>query len=170
MRKVLILDTSMLCVWLGVPGKETCGPPRDSWDRARVTRLLKKEEREGTTFVLPLASIIETGNHIAQAPRLRYEKAQELGKLMEQAADERSPWAPFTKQAELWSPEALKRLAREWPQKAAESSSLGDATIAAVAALYDSLRFRVEILTGDAGLKAQEPAKPRLVPRRRQAR
>ena len=25
MRKVLILDTSILCVWLKVPGKETCG-------------------------------------------------------------------------------------------------------------------------------------------------
>ena len=26
MRKVLVIDTSVLCVWLKVPGKETCGP------------------------------------------------------------------------------------------------------------------------------------------------
>ena len=25
-KKVLIFDTSVLCVWLKVPGKETCGP------------------------------------------------------------------------------------------------------------------------------------------------
>ena len=26
MKKVLVIDTSVLCVWLKVPGKETCGP------------------------------------------------------------------------------------------------------------------------------------------------
>ncbi len=25
MKKVLVVDTSVLCVWLKVPGKETCG-------------------------------------------------------------------------------------------------------------------------------------------------
>ena len=25
MKKVLIIDTSIMCVWLQVPGKETCG-------------------------------------------------------------------------------------------------------------------------------------------------
>ena len=25
MKKVLVIDTSVLCVWLKVPGKETCG-------------------------------------------------------------------------------------------------------------------------------------------------
>jgi len=36
MRKVLIMDTSILCVWLGVPGMATCGPDTDKWDRPRV--------------------------------------------------------------------------------------------------------------------------------------
>jgi hypothetical protein len=40
-----------------------------------------KEIDEGTILVLPLATIIETGNHIAQSPNLRYEKAQELAQL-----------------------------------------------------------------------------------------
>lgn len=31
MRKVLIIDTSILCVWLQVAGMETCGPNNDRW-------------------------------------------------------------------------------------------------------------------------------------------
>ena len=40
------------------------------------------EEKLKTTFVLPLASIIETGNHIAQSSNLRYETALKLAELM----------------------------------------------------------------------------------------
>jgi len=29
MKKVLIMDTSILCVWLDVPGMATCGPDDD---------------------------------------------------------------------------------------------------------------------------------------------
>lgn len=71
MRKVLILDTSILCVWLEVPGMGHCGPNDDRWDGTRVTNKIRAEEKDGTTFVLPLASIIETGNHIAHAPHNR---------------------------------------------------------------------------------------------------
>jgi hypothetical protein len=36
MKRILILDTSILCVWLEVPGMETCGPNHDVWNRKRV--------------------------------------------------------------------------------------------------------------------------------------
>ncbi len=36
MIKVLIFDTSILCVWLGVPGKVTCGSKENYWDKAKV--------------------------------------------------------------------------------------------------------------------------------------
>lgn len=64
MKKVLIIDTSILCVYLGVPGKETCGSESNKWNKIKVDEILKKEEEAKTTFVLPLATIIETGNHI----------------------------------------------------------------------------------------------------------
>lgn len=64
MKKVLILDTSILCVYLEVPGKETCGFEDDRWDKKRVDRFLQEAE-ENYTFVLPLTAIVETGNHIA---------------------------------------------------------------------------------------------------------
>lgn len=122
-----------------------------------------------STLVLPMATIIETGNHISQADSRRFEKATELAKLMEDAAEQRSPWAAFTEQSHLWDEAGLKGLAREWPELAKTGFSIGDATIKHVAELYARMGFTVEILTGDAGLKAYQPESRPPVPRRRKA-
>lgn len=166
-QKVLIIDTSVLCCWLKVPGKEVAGPVDDRWDHARVKRLLDAERLEGSTFVLPIATLIETGNHIAQAPILRYERATALADHLRDAADAATPWAAFTEQSELWDSSNLRTLAANWPALAAGGTSIGDATIKDVAEYYASAGCSVEILTGDQGLKAYEPAKPPLIPRRR---
>ncbi|MHB1629989.1 MAG: hypothetical protein ACYCVB_16735 [Bacilli bacterium] len=166
--KVLILDTSMLCCWLQVPGKETCGSRDDTWDKARVDSLLNGEIQKGATLVLPLATIIETGNHISQSPRLRYETAQRFGSLIMKTAERRSPWAAFSDQSALWSAEQLKHLAETWPDKAAQRISIGDAMIIAVAEYYSKIQsIQVEILTGDAGLKAYQAVMELPKPRRR---
>ncbi|HYX16161.1 MAG TPA: hypothetical protein VE944_17685 [Nostoc sp.] len=65
MRKVLLIDTSLLCVWLQVPGRETAG--NNEGDFERVNQKIQAEIDTLTTLVLPLAAVIETGNHIAQA-------------------------------------------------------------------------------------------------------
>lgn len=168
MKKVMILDTSILCVWLNVPGMEDCGPAHDKWDRQRVADKIATEERNSTIFVLPLASIIETGNHIAQAAHSRRERGELLANLMRQSANQETPWAAFSEQSVLWSQEKLVELAEKWPTMAANKLSLGDATIKDVAEFYARMNYQVEILTGDVGLKAYEPAGPVAVPRRRQ--
>jgi len=100
MRKVLIIDTSILCVWLKVPGKTTCGPNDDLWDWQRVDKKIQDEDRPGTTFVLPLASIIETGNHIAQVKKgNRKALADTLEDLIRKSADAQTPWAAFSEQS-----------------------------------------------------------------------
>jgi cytochrome c553 len=71
---------------------------------------------------------------------------------------------------QLWSPEKLNHLADTWPALADQKLSLGDATIKDVAEYYAQMRYHVEILTGDQGLKAYEPAAPVTVPRRKQRR
>lgn len=111
-------------------------------------------------------TLIETGNHIAQAASRRYEAAQSLAKLIA-AADGTTPWAAFTEQSTLWEAEQLKQLATQWPPLAAEKISIGDATIKTVAEYYAKMGFQVEILTGDGGLKAYQPATPTRIPRRR---
>lgn len=169
MKKVLILDTSILCVWLEVPGMTDCGPDGDKWDRKRVAEKIEEEERGPTTFVLPLATIIETGNHIAHSAHSR-ERGEALADLMKKSANQETPWAAFSEQSVLWSPEKLVALANSWPVLAAQKLSLGDATIKDVAEYYAQMGYRVEILTGDRGLKAHEPIAPTEIPRRKKRR
>lgn len=113
--------------------------------------------------------IIETGNHIAQAAHSRRQRAETLADLIRKSADETTPWAAFSDQSTLWKPENLRALAYKWPEMADQRFSLGDATIKEVAEFYAQTHgWQVEILTGDQGLKAYEPAIAVDVPRRRQ--
>ena len=164
---VLILDTSVLCCWLRVPGKEETGPVDDCWNHARIDALLQTARALNSTFVLPLATLIETGNHIAQAASLRFERASELARCLRDAAEATSPWAAFTDQSELWSTDGLLALASHWPALASQRISIGDATIKDVAEYYAKAGFSVELLTADAGLKAYQPAQALSEPRRR---
>jgi hypothetical protein len=167
MRHILVIDTSVLCVWLEVPEKETCGPLNDLWDKARVDEFLEAEEKKGTLFVLPLAVIIETGNHIAQSKNA-WECANALCKIIRKTIDTESPWADFSHQDVLWSPDKLRLLVNEWPEFAKAKFSIGDMTIKTVAEYYAESRYVVHILTGDDGLKAYEPVATPLIPRRYQ--
>lgn len=139
----------------------------DHWNRARVETLIEEETESRSTFVLPLATIVETGNHIAQAPDRRYDTATELMTLLKRTLDEEEPWAAFSHQADLWGQRNLESLVTSWPTLAASGLSLGDATIKNVAEFYASTGFEVMIATGDQGLKAYEAVAPPRIPRRR---
>ena len=168
MSKVLVLDTSVLCVWLQISGKDTMGKANDIWDYKRVNHKIEEEIAKRTVLVLPLASIIETGNHISQSPGDRFTLAETFADLIRKTANNETPWAAFTVQSNLWSAEKLNALADNWPILAASKLSLGDATIKDVAEYYAEQGSTVEIFTGDQGLKAYEPiVKPAKIPRRR---
>lgn len=168
MKKVLIIDTSILCVWLRVVGRDTCGPDNDRWTYERVCKKIDEEQQAGTTFILPVATIIETGNHIAHANGDRFAMAGRLVDVIVNAANAASPWAAFTEQKELWDNDGLAALATRWRETVASAQSLGDASIVDVANYYAKIGIEVEILTGDQGLKAYQPIVPKRVPRRRQ--
>lgn len=166
MRKVLIIDTCILCVFLRVSDMDDCGPDNDKWGYERVSKKIQAEIYDGSTLVLPMATLIETGNHIAQANGDRFGVATELSKIIIKVANEEEPWAAFTFQSKLWNEENLIKLARMWPILAAQGISIGDATIKDVAEYYVESGYNVEILTGDQGLKAYEPSVVS-IPRRR---
>ena len=166
-KKVLIFDTSVLCIWLRVPGKETCGPEDNRLNYDVVNAKIEEEKKQGTTFVLPIASIIETGNHIAHSTGDRHVVGHAFADIISATADQISPWAAFTEQSELWKKENLKVLAERWKESVISGQSLGDASIVDVANYYASAEFDVEIFTGDKGLKAYEPSTPMVKPRRR---
>jgi len=165
-KKVLVIDTSILCCLLAIPGKETCGAGEDQWTKAKVEAVLEQETN--SVWVLPLASIIETGNHIAQAAHSRFDLATAFAEILNSAANATAPWTAFSEQSELWSPTSIISLGETWPPLAAGGTSIGDATIKSVADYYARGGIPVEIMTGDAGLKAYEPSQPAMIPRRRQ--
>lgn len=167
MGKVLILDTSILCVWLQVRGKETCGSEDNRWEYEAVEDKIKAEIANKTILVLPLAAIIETGNHIAQCNGDKYDLINSFVELINNAADETTPWAAFTQQSELWNKNGLKNLSNRWKETAIGGQSLGDASIVDVANYYAETGYYVEIFTGDQGLKAYEPVNKPMTPRRR---
>jgi hypothetical protein len=177
-KKIWVIDTCVLLAWLDVPGKNTCEIEGEKWDKSYVEELI--QQAENTTLVLPLATLIETGNHIAQIKKSygsqRYPLAQKLAELLIEAIDEKSPWAAFTEQYDLWEEETLKKLAKEWPPLAAQADakkdkgglSMGDVTIKWIAEYYADMGYHVKTLTGDQGLKSYEPVlKTQKPPRRR---
>lgn len=166
-QKVLVFDTSILCVWLEVPGFETCGKEGDQWDYARVSRKIEEEISKNTVFVLPLAVLIETGNHISQSRGDRYELGERFKQLLLDSVDNREPWVAFSEQNTLWNDDKLRELANQFPQLFSQGISIGDATIRDVAGYYAKLGHPVKIFTGDEGLKAYEPDVKTLTPRRR---
>lgn len=103
-EKVLVIDTSVLCVWLKVPGRKLVVQAMP-WLHTRWSLRNRGRKKKGTTFILPLATIIETGNHIAHSSGDRMSLGEEFAQIMIDSADEKSPWAAFTEQSSLWNPE-----------------------------------------------------------------
>ena len=168
MKKIIVIDTSIFCVWLKLPGFETCGPTNDSWTFERVNEKIEQEILDNSTLVLPLATIIETGNHISQCLGDRFGLATAFCNILIKSIDNENPWAAFSEQSDLWDNDNVKKLTNDWPKLAAQQVSIGDATIKDVADYYFESGWNVEILTGDGGLKSYEPLRPpTLVPRRR---
>lgn len=167
MKKVLIIDTSIMCVWLKVPGKETCGPDNNRWTYQRVVEAIEREIAEGSILILPWATIIETGNHIAQAKGDRHEVVNKFVQYVVNALDGNVPWAAFTEQFGLMERDSLKKTLATWSSTALTGQSLGDAMIVDVVRYYEAYNAEVVILTGDEGLKAYESApKSTRIPRR----
>ncbi|MDK2807337.1 MAG: hypothetical protein PWP24_66 [Clostridiales bacterium] len=168
MKKILIIDTSILCVYLKVPDMDDCGSDVDKWDYCRVSQKIDDEIQDNSTLVLPMATLIETGNHVAHANGNRFDVALKLSEIIIKVANEEEPWAAFTFQRKLWDEDGLVKLANSWPILAAQGISIGDATIKDVAEYYAQSGYNVEILTGDAGLKSYQPVSRDIpVPRRR---
>lgn len=166
MQRVLVIDTSILCCWLQINGKETSGPSDDIWDYNRVDNHINERLNDGWFLVLPLASLLETGNHIANSAGLRFEQATELGNMLRKSANRDAPWAAFVDQAALFEQSKLIDIANNWPELAAGGMSIGDYLIVDVANYYARAGIEVELLTGDEGLKAYQPAVPVKAPRR----
>jgi hypothetical protein len=166
--KAIVIDTSILCVYLQIPFMETCGAEPDVWNYELVSMKLDIELEADATLVLPLATIVETGNHIAHLETNRRPYAEAFVDILRATVNNENPWTAFSEQTHLWNDENMLKLADNFPDLVEQGLGIGDATIKDVADFYAEARYEVEIFTGDGGLKAYQPAPPNiLTPRRR---
>ena len=168
----LILDTSILLIWLKVPGYSTCGKGDNTWDFEKINSLIEEEIKNGTYLVLPLASIIETANPITQISNLkcRVEAAGGLVDVIKKTAISETPWMAFSNQEEFWNSEEISNLAMRWLEevkKEGKVMSLADLSIIKIAELYSQLGT-VRILSGDGNLQSYQPKHNAYIPRRSQ--
>ena len=156
---VTMVDTSVLCELLQVPGKSS--PVRSTEVRAEVERRLGEGER----LLIPITTVIETGNHIAQATGDRFAAAGRLVRLLRVAISEESPWRVLQ-----------TRLGTEFLASLCDGDSTGrslEALAAArvgagdIAILVERDQFlaatairTVQVWTFDEGLAAQAASRP----------
>lgn len=81
---VWLIDTSVFVEILNVPGK--------SQQHEVVAAEFVSRHEKGHRFVLPVTTIIETGNHIAHCPPNRRNAAERFVLALEQAQSDSPPW------------------------------------------------------------------------------
>lgn len=86
MKKVAFIDTSVLCNLVPVPGR--------AQSVAEVRSDLKEKIDSGWGFILPIMTVIETGNHIAHISNggQRRETAQKFADIMRAVHEGKTPW------------------------------------------------------------------------------
>lgn len=157
MREVRFVDTSVLCDLLDVPGKNQ--------RRDAVQAELRELLAAGVQLVLPIAAIIETGNHIAQlgdgAARRRC--AERFVALLKATAAGRLPWVLH---AVAWNDTMLHMLSDGTPLTgpfvelaAAGMLGTGDLSILVERDMYAgrTVGTHVRLWTHDRRLAAYDP-------------
>lgn len=128
MSCICIIDTSVFLNLLNVPNRNQY--------KHQVVRDFETYSDNGATFILPMATIIETGNHIAQNGDggTRRKTAERFCKAVIGAFNGDAPYKPsdFPNKAEIltWI-DRFPNLAgqNKTPQKTTEGTSFGDLSI-----------------------------------------
>lgn len=117
---VCLLDTSILCEILEVPGR--CD------HKTEVLAALEGKVKERESLLLPMSAIVEAGNHIGQNGdgRQRREAAGRFVSLVQQAIRGETPFTPTP----FFETEALLEWLAHFPDWAMRGSGLADLTIA----------------------------------------
>lgn len=116
---IALIDTSIFCNIIPVPG----------FDQSRNEVLEELEELilAGASLLLPMAAVLETGNHIAQCGngRIRRKTADSFCEQVLNAIDGTAPWTPTP----FWEIDALRGWLNEFPGQAMQGAGMGDLSI-----------------------------------------
>lgn len=117
---IILVDTSIFCNIVPVPGRDQ--------DRAMVLQQLRHHITNRANLLLPLVTILETGNHIAHIPSggQRRTTAEGFVHQVRDALDHRAPWTvavPLVNERNLWV------YLNDFPQVVVDELGLGDLLI-----------------------------------------
>lgn len=120
MKQVHFVDTSILCCLLRLPN--FCEMYME------IEEELLGIISRGETLILPIASIIETGNHIAHISdgTTRRAIARKFAEYLRDTADNRAPWSLMHME---WTPDDLRKFADMFPDQAMRQIGFGDMSI-----------------------------------------
>lgn len=127
MSSVCLIDTSVFLNILNVP--------RCNQDRALVLHDFKLYSGVSCIFLLPMATIIETGNHIAQNGdgNIRRQTAQRFVEQVKAAFNGEAPWKPsqFPQTEEIlsWIDQFSELAGKNKAPNKQEGTSFGDLSI-----------------------------------------
>jgi hypothetical protein len=118
---IRIIDTSVLVNILDIPNMN-----ENHKKAIEEFKLLIQSEKD--TLILPLATIIETGNHIAHISNgdIRRKKAELMAKYLEKTAKGEAPWEYYCKELDK---EDLLKLSQDFPDSAMRETGIGDMSI-----------------------------------------
>lgn len=119
MSAIVLVDTSILLNVLDVPGRNQ--------DRAIVLAALSEHLEQNDHLLLPMAAIVETGNHIAHVPdgAKRRSAAQRFVGEIRKALQGEAPWRPVN----FPSNEQVSNWLHDFPDRAAAGIGFGDLSI-----------------------------------------
>ncbi|WP_439489178.1 hypothetical protein [Algoriphagus sp.] len=144
---IWIIDTSIMCNILNLPGKNQ--------NRQAVISDFEDRFKAQETFFLPYVVLIETGNHIAQLNgNVKFTKAQEFVSLVEKALNGEIPFTPL----KFPEKEDLIRWINGFPEKSGQGIGFGDYSIIQDWEEQKKLfgAYSVRIWSFDAGLQGYE--------------
>ncbi len=127
MNSICLIDTSVFLNFLNVP--------QCNQDRASVLQDFQTYVESGCTFLLPMATILETGNHIAQNGdgTMRRKTAQHFVEAVKAAFNGQAPWRlttfPKTEEILLWIDQFPDRAGQNKAPDKLEGTSFGDMSI-----------------------------------------
>ncbi|MFD4293166.1 hypothetical protein ACFWQG_08095 [Rhodococcus sp. NPDC058532] len=84
--RAVFVDTSVFCNLLAVPGRDQ--------DRAVVTAEFRELVEAEVPMLLPVTTVVETGNFIAQSGGDRRTTAERFVDTLRKVADGATPWIP----------------------------------------------------------------------------
>ena len=127
MSSICLIDTSIFLEFLNIPNYNQ--------NRDAILQNFLEYSQLGCTFLLPMATILETGNHIAQNGdgRIRRQSAANFVKEVKSAFAGEAPWSPteFPQTTEIleWIDQFPDLAGKNKAPNKQEGTSFGDLSI-----------------------------------------